>query len=164
MKRKVYHSYLLLEIFVAIALLAMCVAPFIEILPKTLKHEILTLQHLELSRISDVEFANILADLHSGKISWDTLSSNKKTELSNHEISLPKILAKRPFTKTCQIRRTGKLIRNQQEESCLVLIKINFTPKTDPKFFAKFAPLIDSKNQKENRLTYSYKVRVSKPA
>jgi hypothetical protein len=74
-------NFLLIEILVAITLIALCSFTLMENPIRFFSHEIKTLEKIEFERIADLSFLEIKERLYKNEISWDMASTQKKAKI-----------------------------------------------------------------------------------
>jgi hypothetical protein len=144
------HSYLLLELLIALTLVTLCLLPFIGIPSKAVKEELLSMQRLQLQHMSDRTYAGIKERMYQQDISWDQLvhAEEKKMILIEDQITLPiKELAAQRFGRKCYLSSRYKQSSND-EAYCLVTIKVVF--RKIPNAFFAF--------KKKKKMTFIYKI------
>ncbi len=75
-------SYMMLEIMIAIALVALCALPLAFSPLKALKKELELIERLEMERIADLSFVEIKERLLKNEIPWEELSTSKREKTS----------------------------------------------------------------------------------
>ena len=80
--------FLLLEILIAVTLMAACMIPLIRTPLCFYKHELKNLKHLEKQRIENDLFIDIQTKLFKNEIPWNTFSCMKKDEAPIHSIRI----------------------------------------------------------------------------
>jgi hypothetical protein len=73
MKKRIARPFLLLELLIAFALVALCSLPLIHTPYSFLRHEIVSLEKIELSRKARSACAESLAKFYSHEIKWEEL-------------------------------------------------------------------------------------------
>lgn len=77
------HSFILLEVLIALFLITACIIPLIRIPYIALKKEISFLENFHLTRIADLSFSEIKTKLFKNEIHWSDipLKTDSKNEL-----------------------------------------------------------------------------------
>lgn len=137
MKRK---AYLLLELLIALSILALCALPLVRTPLFSARQEIAAFEKMELERLAELGFAKIFEQLHQNEI--PTKAFEAKT-LQNTPylkdtvvIDLPGVLNKqfdREFFLWTHAQKEGP----EQNEFKIVKIKIVFTPFGKGKIFSE---------------------------
>jgi len=84
------HSYLLLELLVALTLVTLCILPFIRIPSRVVNEELLSIQRLQLQHMSDRTAALIKERIYKHEISWEQiLNLGEKVLILEDEVVLP---------------------------------------------------------------------------
>jgi hypothetical protein len=133
------HSYLLLEVLIALTLLTMCLELFIKIPSEVVRNEMFALKRLELQHISDNTFASVKEQIYTHKISWEQVSSKEKTLLFEDTVQLPLQEMNKDSKRQCYISSSCKKGQNN-EEYRLVKIEVvlrQMPGKTGSLFYKK---------------------------
>lgn len=129
MKKKC--SFLLLELMIAISLIALVAVPFVRSPMYILKGEIVDLQEIELKREALLTFMEVQEKLHSKEITWDQLELKDELKLPEKILSLDLgTCGKSSWKQTVSIltqlekkeEKTGELNR-------LVEVRVAYTPQ-----------------------------------
>ena|GEM_PF-6812869 len=122
------HSYLLLELIIALTLVVLCVLPYLRIPSGVVREELLFIQRLALQHVSDRTCALVKERIYTKELSWEQIChpKEKKVLVMEDVVSLPvKELAQQRYSRRCYLYSTGKKGPNN-EEYRLVTIKIVF--------------------------------------
>lgn len=135
-----HHSYLLLELLIALFLIGVCAIPVTQLPLKAMKEEINSLYRMQLHRLADLAFARFKENIYQQKISWKALTSSKheKTQLFREDVEIAlDTLGSRKFKQVGTVYSVGK--KNKQgEEWRLVTFQVEFNPKDrQSQFFLK---------------------------
>ncbi|MES2344546.1 MAG: hypothetical protein V4494_01215 [Chlamydiota bacterium] len=128
MKRK---AYLLLELLIALSILALCALPLVRTPLFSARQEIAAFEKMELARLAELGFAKIFEQLHQNEIppkAFEAKTLQNTPYLKDTVvIDLPGILNKkfnREFFLWTHAQKEGP----EQNEFKIVRIKITFTP------------------------------------
>ena len=128
---KKIHSFMLLELLIGLALLTLCLMPFVSLPSKSLERELLSLQQLVLNHLSEEACALIKEQIYTQKIAFP-FKENKLLVLDD-KISLPiQEFAKKPFS------RKGVLMSSHKKgkdgiDYFLVKLRVTFVDLTKRK-------------------------------
>ena len=81
MIRKAKRHMLLLEVLIALVLVALCAFPLLAPHFMMINQEKLLLQEIEADRMANVIFVNLVEKMHNGSISWEEISGNGSGEV-----------------------------------------------------------------------------------
>jgi hypothetical protein len=87
--------FILLEVMLAFALLGLCFLPLFLNPATYLKKEMQLLEKMELQRISELSFTQILEQMHTGKVTWNALTQGNKDNpflYSDRKVRIPWVL------------------------------------------------------------------------
>lgn len=134
-------TFLLLELMIGIALLALFALPSIGSPFFLMQSEIVSLERMELERISEVQFAHLKEKLYKNEIPWDVIAKEEMGEPIKGETTLNLLgFKKHTFeTKTYIWTKRQHEGKDHKESFHLVGIKMQFIPK--PKNGHKVTPI-----------------------
>ncbi len=126
-------SFTLLEVLLAISLVALA-GPILFSVPFRLaKQEMLALHAAEFARLADLEWNSIKIQLLNQEIPWKTLAKAESNPLLLEERTGTIVFSKQhrlPFVVKKMVTESRKKILSKDREGRLVNIKISFIPKT----------------------------------
>jgi hypothetical protein len=128
-KRK--KTYLLLELLIGITLLTFFAFPLISQPSLMVEREIVSLERMELERISECAFAQVKQKFYRNEIPWESFASEEKKEfpIGDEKIQIKLLgLGANKFQKKVFLHTKSEKKINQSEMR-LVGIKISFIPK-----------------------------------
>ncbi|MBS0620735.1 MAG: hypothetical protein JSS61_04680 [Verrucomicrobia bacterium] len=148
------RAFLLLELLIGIFLIGLCAAPLARLPLRALREEIKSCYRLQLSRLADVQCAEIQAQLLRNEIPWEEIStryhSRKARDLPPVRVSLG-ALGKMQFNCKYELYSTGK-VDPDGTELRLTTLKISFLEKGLPLFLGR----------KKDRSTFTYQMLLKK--
>lgn len=134
MKRK---AYLLLELLIAFSILSLCIVPLVRNPMHTAKQEIYSFERMEVERLAELAFAELLEKLYSKEIPLKAFEGDDSTPFFQDKVklNLPGIL-KRTFKR--QVFIWTKTEKQGTEQNCYKLVnaKVTFQPLKKPKKFS----------------------------
>lgn len=149
------HSFILLEVLIAMTLIATCGFAFMENSLSTLNSAIDPLVKMELQRLSDLKYAEIRTKLYQGKITWKELVDTPQGSITGHTkeedvaISFKRLKAAQPYTASfsCEYyfeKVNGKQTRTvpNKEELRELKLHILYTPKKAGKEAKEFSHIL----------------------
>lgn len=125
------HPFILFELLIAIALVALVTLPFVQYPFLCLKEETHSLVKMELERVAEAALVDIKGELYQNLISWEVLTKQGKPSLPDLEkkiqISLPHNIHKSYVQRIYFWLHKQK--KGQDDKDCfLVHVKTTFTP------------------------------------
>lgn len=148
--KKIVHSFMLLEVLIGLALLALCLMPFIHLPSKSLEKEFRILQELSLTHFSEEACALIKEQIYLQKIVLPL--KEKKLVVLDDKISLPL----QAFSKCSFSRKAVLTARHKKGKDGLdyFLLKLDLTFK-NKEHTATFTHqfLVGQKNLREQPFT-----------
>lgn len=143
------HSFLLLELLIALFLLSTMILPFACLPIKALQKEYLSLQDLQLRRLADLQFASIKKDVYAQDKKFLAVLSAKgptgKILLSDPSFCILKL---GPYSKKFTIKEYGYTYL-QEKEYYLIRILIEIFP--------------EKTKAKKKRFIYQLLIKLEKP-
>lgn len=138
--RKKKHSFVLIELLIALSLFILCIIPLIEIPFNAINSEIKSYQQLELQRIADLTFADIESQLFQNTLSWDEIKvkKNKKTQIQKNIVTINlQGFGQKKIQQTCSIWTSRCKKGKKSEKYRLLTLEIQFKALNDSHFFLK---------------------------
>ncbi len=151
------HTFLLLELLIAMSLLCICILPLVQLPFNALSTEIKSYQRLQLKRLADITFADVQAQLFQNAISWEELSSTRseKTQLKQDILTVKlEGIGKREFERTCSIWTSRRKAGKNLEQYRLLTLEIKLKALHDSHFF-------QVKQKTSNTTVFRYQIFVS---
>ena len=114
--KRIYRPFVLLEVFLAITILALAIIPLSSFPYKTYQKQTETLKQIECERISHVAYGDFLTSI-------DDYFSKEEVELGEYEIDLPTI-GKFPYQIVAKLDRS-----EEDKDHCLLKTTLVMTPE-----------------------------------
>lgn len=149
------HTFLLLEILIAILLVSLCLIPLIQSPIQSYRAEMKLLEEMEGERLAEWSFSEVKDKLLKNEIPWDKIPS--LTEKSA-PIDLPPITIQIPGSKPKKIERSFVLRCGKKGEKEGLKGEIYRMMHVD----IMFTPRLSQKKQKKDKRDYSYRLMVRK--
>jgi hypothetical protein len=137
------HSFLLLELMVALALVSTCAIPLVRTPFLYMRRQTLALEEIQLHLESEKALGFIKEKFYRNEIAWKDLDSGQKKPLvlSEDSLDLPNLGAS--YHRTCRIKSVQIKDGKNEEIWAKVILEINFTQprskKKEKKFFHTLA-------------------------
>ena len=117
-------TFLLLEILIAMTLLALMSGLFIGTPSKLIEKEIASLEQMEMERIADTLFIEWKRSLYKNGADWKELTGGSVIKLSS--FSIPQV-SKRKWEAALHLKVEKKKINDQNLEACLLNVILTLT-------------------------------------
>jgi len=139
-----------MELLLALALLLVCVIPFVRVPTGALKESMDALDRFNWDQLSNAAYVRVKEEIYAGKIDWKQICGKGEQQLFADEPTLPG--KKKRIARQCFLRSSGKKGQNG-EEYRLATVKVLLHP----------LPLKKDKDDEIIGLrTYQYKLLIEK--
>lgn len=125
------RPFLLLEVLIALTLVALCLLPLVSPHIMIIKEERNFISVLEADRMANLIFANIVQEMYDHRIPWELLQSSTDKEVTAdmlQGINLPQGWPWRPFWRIRPLRSKGE---KEKVAYFLYRIEVIFEPLTN---------------------------------
>lgn len=149
----------MLELIIALLLLAMCILPLGRLPFQTAKEEYRSAYRMQAQRLADLAYAEVKEKLHKGEIPWKEIArerKNKAAVLKNEVAVSIKPLGSSTFSVEGFLYSTGKQGQNPSEERRLATLSVKVTPKQ------KKSKIFRSKNKQMTSKVFTYHFYIHK--
>lgn len=129
MPRIIKRHILLLEVLIALALVALCAFPLLAPQMMMIRSEREFLHDIEADRVANTIFVNIVQKMYSNSITWQQLNSPEEFPIDSNllnEMSLPRGW---PYAMTCRFKIGNQKPVGKPAQFALVEVWITMTPK-----------------------------------
>ena len=143
MKRVVKRHMVLLEVMIALALIALCALPLLTPQTDMIRAERRFVDEIEADRTANIIFANIAQKMYQDTIQWDALFNEEEVPIEGELLEGAHLRKTWPYKMTYHFKNKKK------------------KPANEPPLYALFELTI-TMNSKVEKLTFNYEIFVEK--